>query len=107
MINWKKESEEKPPYNVQVLVWNDCEKCRKGILDDHFLDLFDNSSNSFEKGIYKRALRENDPDYEDCLELFKKDYWIPFKPSHWSFVNPPNFENKGELNDRKMDPESN
>ncbi|HJT86086.1 MAG TPA: hypothetical protein VJ697_16525 [Nitrososphaeraceae archaeon] len=93
MLKWFKEQDEKPPFNLKVLLWNDCDKCRKSIEHAHTCLATPEimSLNSFTEGSYNVALDKNISYYERYPEYCKEYHWLPFKPSHWAFVNPPEF----------------
>lgn len=94
MLEWIKVEDQKPPYGVKVLIWNDCKDCRKSIEHRHMcLATPKNMSlNSFIDGVYNKALDKNDLYYDRYPDYCKVDHWIPFKPSHWAYVNMPHFE---------------
>lgn len=93
MINWKKEKEEKPKYDTDVLMWNDCYKCRKQLAHMHTcLASPANCPNSFQKGRYVKGVDPNDLYAHKYPKEMLRDYWSPFQPSHWAYVTPPDFE---------------
>ena len=91
MIEWKKEENEKPEYNLPVIIWLRCKKCEKNEPHSHHcLAHPGNFPNSFQRGTYCKGLK-NDMFADRYSPEMQEDYWSPRKPSHWAYINPPEF----------------
>lgn len=79
-------SSQKPPYGTEILMWNECFKCRKE--KNHPIN-----HNSLEYphhgpflGYYCKGLKPSEMVSNPKMMI---DHWSPVKPTYWAKITPP------------------
>lgn len=93
-MKWFKTEEKLPPYNENILLWIECEKCRDNVIHSHDCRARSYPIHGAVIGHYCKA----DPlaaDYckkegrKEMAEKVSQDYWFPATPKYWCFIKTP------------------
>lgn len=80
-MNWNKTSETSPPdYNLRVLGWKECDKCRQQERHGHWMIEHSGESEPFIT-YYCRGNKS--------IKEIEEDYWSPIEPTYWCYIQDP------------------
>lgn len=95
-MKWISVKDENPPWDIPVLGWNTCEKCRDGV--KHMHNLLARSVPIH--GPFLAVFQSPDPQlvaYRQSQGDHSWDHWLqprwsPEEPSHWMKIDSPHLE---------------
>lgn len=81
-MKWKREEDEKPPFDTQVLAWIECRGCKNNTIHRH--NLFGDSHAAPFHGPFLAQYYPEEP------ETGRPDpRWWPVKPTYWCKIEEP------------------
>ena len=92
-MNWKREEDEKPPFDTPVLAWRECKGCKNQTVHRHDLmarqvpthGAFIASYYSPDPGLVEYRRAKGDRSWDHRLEPM----WAPEKPTYWCVIEEP------------------